>query len=82
MEPIRIYDKNSNDYKKLEFACEVFKGKGFDCYVEDTWFDYGQKWDYTAILCKSDFGAYQFLNPKEYLEIINSDFKDLKLVVK
>lgn len=55
MELIRIYDKNSNEYKKLEFACAVFNGNGFECYVENTWFDYGQKWDYTAILCKSDW---------------------------
>ena len=33
MEPIKVYDKNSNEYKKLEFACEVFKEKGFECYT-------------------------------------------------
>ena len=78
MEPIKIYDKNSNEYKKLEFACAVFNENGFECYVENTWFDYGQKWDYTAILCKGDWGPYQFLYPNEYLEIIKSDFEDLK----
>lgn len=78
MEMIKVYEPSSNEFKKLEIACAVFNENGFECYVKDTWFDFGQNWKYTAILCKSDWGAYQFLNPREYLDILNSDFEDLK----
>ena len=78
MEMIKVYEPSSKEFKKLEFACEIFNENGFECFVDDTWFDYGQNWMYTAIICKGDWNTYQFLNPNEYLEIINSDFKDLK----
>ena len=37
-------------------------------YVDDTYFDYGQDWMWTTIICNdpsSVFGGYQALNPRE-----------------
>lgn len=76
MEMIKVYDRNSDEYTRLEMACIVlnrFARKGTRYHVEDTYFDYGQGWKWTTIIAtKLDGRQYQALNPHNYTRIITA----------
>ena len=41
-------------------------------YVGDTYFDYGQNWKWTVVLCEcTDGDRYQALTPREWEEVVN-----------
>lgn len=70
---IRVFDKGSEEYNKLEDVCRRLndESKLVRYEVEDTYFDYGQRWMWTTLIARnpteegSVTGAWQALNPRQ-----------------
>lgn len=82
---IRMYKKETEEYKKLQRAAMKLteasprKRKYF---VGNTYFDLGQGWEWTTVLCETQYGAYQALNPYQQSAIVKSESdEDIKAVV-
>lgn len=79
MSLIKVYPKNSMEYKKLELFASMcddkFDEKGIDCFVtiETTYFDFGQDWKYTALITNEATSSYQSLCPRDYENILLCD---------
>ena len=77
MELIKIYERDSKEYKKLEQACKLFTAmspNGSEYKLKNIYFDLGLNWMYTAIVtyCK-DGESFQALSPVEYEKILTTD---------
>lgn len=78
-ELIRTYTPDTDEYKRLTVAARVLTDvsvKGITYTVEDTYFDYGQRWMWTTIIANdpsSSFGSYQALCPRDYERILLTD---------
>lgn len=74
---IQVFKKDEPEYKKLEAAAELLTKKsprGYTYYVGETYFDFGQNWIWTTILCKGgQWGSYQALSPRTQGLIIESE---------
>lgn len=74
---ISVFSIGSEEYKKLEklAMCLTLKSpNGHRYYVGVTYYDYGQLWRWTTVICEGgSFGSYQALNPAEQAEILVSD---------
>ncbi len=74
---IQVFPVDSPFRKALERFAELLTQKsprGYQYYVGETYFDFGQKWWWTTILCKGyKYGDYQALNPREQEEMILCD---------
>ena len=76
---IMLHPVGTTAYEMLEKAAMILTAtskNGVTYKVEDTYFDYGQGWEWTTIIAyKSDsmFGSYQALNPRDHEKIIESD---------
>lgn len=77
-ECIDIFPVASEEYKRLEEVAQALTRKsprGYRYYVGETYFDYGQDWSWTTILCEGGmFGIYQALNPREQEAVIMGDY--------
>ena len=66
---------DSEEYKRLENFAKLLEQNspnGWHYYVGDTYFDYGQNWKWTVVLCEcTDGDRYQALTPREWEEVIN-----------
>lgn len=86
MSAIKLYQNGSNEYKKLELAAAMLtylSPNGYRYYVGETYFDYGQDWMWTTVLCDdhSKWGGYQALCPREQEEIVLANgIDDIKFV--
>ena len=74
---IDVFQPGSWEHEQLRIAAEMLTEKspcGFRYYVADTYFDLGQDWMWTTILCHSgsDWGDYQAISPSQQEEIILS----------
>lgn len=71
---ISVFDKGSDEYEHLQLAAVMLTNRspnGWFYHVGETYFDYGQGWKWTTILCEGNkFGSYQALNPREQEDII------------
>ena len=72
---ISVFDKGSEEYERLQLAALMLTNRspnGRTYYVGETYFDYGQGWKWTTILCHSGgtWGDYQALYPSAQDEII------------
>ncbi len=78
---IRIFDNGTEERDKLERIAHILTGlspRGYHYRVGETYFDYGQDWVWTTVLCDGgDFGGYQALNPAAQEEVILSDIAGL-----
>ena len=77
---ISVFKPGSWEYEQLRIAAEMLTEKspdGYRYYVGETYFDLGQGWVWTTILCDSGspWGDSQALTPAQQEEIILS--KDL-----
>lgn len=81
MNIIKIYKTHTTEYKKLDLllkALNILKEENnldVDFYISDVYFDYGQNWMWTTILCKYKDciglnSSYQILNPAQYEKIL------------
>jgi len=80
MSYISVFKKDSPEYVLLNKAALIlmFKSpKRYQYYVGETYFDFGQDWKWTTVLCSTGeggvCGSYQALNPREQAEILDSD---------
>lgn len=82
---IKVFEPDTNEYKKLNIACdelnkianEKYNG-AFNFTVEQTYFDYGQDWKWTTIMAHNPnkegiFGSWQALTPRDQ-EILLTDY--------
>ena len=76
MSCIKRYANDTPEYDKLRRAAHILTGlspNGFGYSVGETYFDFGQNWRWTTILCDGgSFGGYQALSPAAQEEIIFS----------
>lgn len=75
-ECMKVFKEGSEEYKLLEKLALIltFKSPNRKKYVVGTtYFDLGQDWKWTTVLCKDDCWSYQALNPAEQEEIITCD---------
>ena len=74
---IRIFQKDSAEYRLLEKAAEMMtekSGKGYRYYVGETYFDFGQGWKWTTVICDdAKWGAFQALYPSEQEMVLDGD---------
>ncbi len=80
MSYIKVFDHKSREYELLEKLAMILTCKSPRKYrylVGQTYFDYGQGWMWTTVLCDTGSagitGRYQALNPREQEEILQSD---------
>ncbi len=80
MNEISIFNKGSMEHKALEKAAEMLTDRspnGWKYYVGETYFDYGQDWKWTTILCRGGItGCYQAISPLEQLMILQGDLDE------
>ena len=77
MSAIRIFDEHETEYQTLKNAAETItkslSGKAV-CHVDVTYFDYGQDWRWTTIICEDHTRStprnYQLLCPKDQETIL------------
>lgn len=75
---IKVFKKGSEERAKLEAAAallNVHQSRKGRYYVSETYFDYGQDWKWTTILCEkpdSVWGAFQALCPRDQEAILNA----------
>ncbi len=65
-----VFAKGSNMDKKLRKLAHFLTAMSpndYEYYVDDIYFDYGQNWMYTTVVCRGDgrWGGWQALNPRE-----------------
>ena len=75
---IKVFRPHTPEYNKLSRAAAILNAatEGRRYYVDDTYFDYGQDWKWTTILCERDgtkWGAYQALYPVDQERILNAE---------
>lgn len=71
---ITEFKYGTEEYEKLQIMALMLMNRspnGYRYYVGSTYFDFGQDWKWTTVLCGGDrYGSYQALNPREQEEII------------
>lgn len=75
---IKIWNHTTPEYKRLERAAKILtEASPRKCVykVEDTYFDYGQGWTWTTIICYPPNGeySYQALYPAQHEKILTSE---------
>lgn len=84
---IRKFEPNSAERMNLELAAAMLTDMSpnrYRYYVGETYFDFGQNWMWTTVLCNNGgaFGSYQALSPAEQERIIFGDVDDIHEAVK
>lgn len=76
MEIIRTYTKDTEEHAKLTQAARYLtehSPKGIRYTVDNTWFDYGQRWMWTTLIATRPDGIdYQALCPRDFEKILRS----------
>ncbi len=77
MDPIRTFTPDTPEYNRLTRAAKVLteaSPQKFTYKVEETFFDFGQNWMWTTIICyRPDGESYQALYPADQEAILTSD---------
>ncbi len=63
MEAIRVFEQESREYKLLKAAADlmtILSPNRYTYYVGETYFDYGQDWKWTTILCHRNEEGSQY----------------------
>lgn len=83
---IRVFDNGTEERDKLERIAHILTGlspRGYHYRVGETYFDYGQDWVWTTVLCDGgNYGGYQALSPAAQEEVILSDIVDLASIAQ
>lgn len=74
-ETIKVYDKESVEYKKLEAAAVVITAfTGVKTVVKDVYFDLGQDWKWSTLVTEPKDGwSCQILCPRDHALIIQAE---------
>ena len=78
MSGIRVIKKGTDDCKKLELLAAILNYRspnGYKYYVGQTYFDFGQNWMWTTVIClgNGEFGGYQALSPRDQEAALNAN---------
>jgi len=68
MSSIRVFNEGSREYNALDLAAKmltILSPKGYKYAADVTYFDFGQDWKWTTVICSTGWDRYQALNPKE-----------------
>lgn len=80
---IQLFSAESEEYRLLERLAEKLTEKSpkkYKYFVGKTYFDFGQNWEWTTVLCKrkrSD--EYQALTPSDQISLFECDGTDAAL---
>lgn len=85
MSYIKIFENGTEERDKLRRAAHILTGlspNGWRYGVEETYFDFGQDWKWTTIICNNggNFGGYQALSPAAQERVILSTVAELPTV--
>lgn len=70
------YEKGSEEYARLEIVANYLsKHTNLKCWVQDTYFDFGQDWMWTTIIANDGKYQYQLLSPAEQELILCDDLQ-------
>lgn len=81
-EYIAIFDKNSEQYQKLQAFADLLNDQGtaIEYEVETTWFDFHQNWKWTTIIAhdtekpaSSILASWQMLTPTDQKTILENN---------
>lgn len=75
---IKQFAPDTPEYARLADAAQRMSSRsprGFHYVVGDCYFDFGQNWMWTTILCDNygTFGGFQALNPRQQEQIVTGD---------
>ena len=83
---IKVFGADAPERDKLNRLAYILTGispRGYHYRVGETYFDFGQDWKWTTILCDGgSFGGYQALNPAEQEKIILSDISEFPRIAR
>jgi hypothetical protein len=92
---IKLYNENDREYGRLKAFCEYMNSitpDRFEFKIQDTYFDCGADWKYTAIITHDHLNkrtmeldrdeTWQTLNPREYETLLTIDESILKEVIE
>ena len=83
---IKVFGADAPERDKLNRVAHILTGlspRGYHYRVGETYFDFGQDWKWTTILCDGgSFGGYQALNPREQEDIILADVAELPRIAQ
>lgn len=74
MDTIKVYAPDSEEYVKLKIACIMLEHLNPDTLysVQDTYFDFGQRWMWTTIIAHKDGMHWQCLCPRDHERILTA----------
>lgn len=73
---LELYSHDDEMTKKLQRVASFLTAmspRGFRYYVDDTYLDYGQDWEWTTVLADTGSSTYQALSPKEQERVFYAD---------
>lgn len=74
---IRTFAPDTPEYQRLARAAKILTAaspRNYTYRVEDTYFDFGQNWLWTTIICYRPYGeSYQALYPADQEAILTTD---------
>lgn len=74
---IAVFERGSDEYCKLLLTAALLEAKspnGYHYKVDETYFDLGQGWKWTTVICEGDsWGGYQALCPAEQKRVLESN---------
>ena len=73
MDTIKTFAPESIEFARLRAAAILLTAKSpnhYTYYVDETYFDFGQNWRWTTILCKGKACRYQALCPRDHESIV------------
>ena len=77
MDTIKVYAQDTDERKALVTAATILTAispKGIRYTVDETYFDYGQRWMWTTLIARRPDGVeYQALCPRDHEKIILSE---------
>jgi hypothetical protein len=83
---IKIFEHDAPERDKLNRLAHILTGlspRGYRYYVGETYFDFGQDWKWTTVLCDGgNYGGYQALNPREQEDAILADISELPRIAQ
>lgn len=91
-EELQIFNNNTIEYCKLEKACLLLNhlvyGTPYRFNIDTIYFDYGQDWLYTTIICEdtrkpetSVLRSYQFFSPQDQATVLYRDITTVNLLL-
>ena len=79
----KLLPSGSDEEKKLRAVAKMLEAvspNDYDYEVEGTFFDYGQGWMWTTIICRNYYeegvSSWQAINPKQWNDILEAETVD------